>query len=317
MTSDQKVVVICSAGSRTGGPEASFQLVNELTAVGIRAQIWLVTPPQIAGMEAGMSRGERIGDQPELLTAQSNSFTEYAHYQHEDFDGEFSAQTQFVLAEKYLHLVPYLLKARPVIWWLSIDNAFQSLAKINLNFLRLNQVRHLHQCEYARQVLQALGIESLPVYDYTVVDSPLNPLSMAVRPMRLALNAGRKVIYPLKRFAQQLTQEESSLEVILLQGLSRQEVYEALKTARLFYDMGSFPGNDRMYREAALFGTPVMALRAAGASSGAADALSDLYRPSPNEAVSARVAQTVLHILRHPELHSEESTRLRDAVLAE
>lgn len=317
MMNQFKVVVMCSAGSRTGGPEASFQLVNELNELGLAAQIWLVTQPQITAIESAMGRGERIGDQPELLASQSNGFEEYAHYLHTPFDGNFDSKTQFVVAEKYLHLVPYLLNARPVVWWLSVDNAFQSLAKINLNFLRLEQVRHLHQCEYAHQVLSALGMISLPVYDYTVVDESTASLPVESRPMRLALNAGRKVIFPLKRFSQQLTQAEPGLEVVLLQGLERQQVYDTLRSARLFYDMGSFPGNDRMYREAALFGTPVMALRVAGAASGTAEALADLYRPHAHEAMSGRVAQQILHMLRRPKLHAESGAKLQSRVRQE
>jgi hypothetical protein len=101
----KKIVVICSAGSRTGGPEACFQLVQVLITLGLKAQIWLVTPPQIKGIEAEIAQGRRLGDQPELLTSQPNIFPEYECYQHEIFDGKFDGQTQFVLAEKYLHLI--------------------------------------------------------------------------------------------------------------------------------------------------------------------------------------------------------------------
>jgi hypothetical protein len=81
--------------------------------------------------------------------------------------------------------------------------------------------------------------------------------------------------------------------------------------------MGNFPGNDRMYREAAIFGTPVMTLKVAGASSGAANDLANLYRPAPKDAVSNGVLETVLHIIRNPELHTNSSAKLRTTVLAE
>ena len=309
-----KIVMVCSAGSRTGGPEASFQLVHELNAVGLSAEIWLVTPTQVAAMEASMSRGERIGDRPELLTSEENQFDEYARYQHTVFDGQFDSQTTFILAEKYLHLVPYLLNARPMIWWLSVDNAFQALAKINLNFLRLPQVRHIHQCEYAQQVLQSLGISSQPVFDYTVIDDTARSIPLPDRRMKVALTAGRKVIFPLKQFAQKLCSIEPNLEVVLLQGLSREAVYEALSTARLFYDMGNFPGNDRMYREALLFGTPVMTLDVAGATGGALAQLPSFYRPTLSQATSSPTIQKMLHILHHPSLHDAQYEDLRRVV---
>lgn len=314
---NKKIVMICTAGSRTGGPEASFQLINEINEIGFFGQIWLVTPHQIALIEDSIKNGKRIGEESELLISQSNIFDEYSHYNYEIFDGKFDSDTRFILAEKYLHLIPYFLNCHPVIWWLSVDNAFQSLAKINVNFLRIEKVKHLHQSEYARNFLSALGIKSLPVYDYTVIDENILVKTTTERPMRLALNAGRKVIYPLKRFAKQLMEVEPDLEVILLHGLERQEVYNALKTSRLFYDMGSFPGNDRMYREAASFRTPVMALRVAGASSGSADALPDLYRPQASEATSTKSIQTVLHILRFPELHLNSNDILIQNIMAE
>ena len=52
--SSPDVVVVFSAGSRTGGPECCFQLVHELTeCLQIDARVWLINPMQQRDIEEG------------------------------------------------------------------------------------------------------------------------------------------------------------------------------------------------------------------------------------------------------------------------
>ena len=78
--------------------------------------------------------------------------------------------TCVVLAETYVHWLRYFQPCTPMVWWLSIDNAFEYLSvnKINMNLLRSERVLHTYQSSYAHDVIRALGcLRTLPLSDYT------------------------------------------------------------------------------------------------------------------------------------------------------
>ena len=149
-----------------------------------------------------------------------------------------------------------------MVWWLSVDNAFEQLAvqKTNLNHLRSERVLHTYQSGYAHDVIRALGCHrTLPLSDYTP-DFTLDETAAPAAPKTdIALNANHKVIYDVGAIAARL-ERECSVKVHLIRGLSRAQVYDALDCSKLFIDLGNFPGKDRLAREALLRQCCVFAL---------------------------------------------------------
>mgnify|MGYP003340527767 CR=1 FL=1 len=109
-----------------------------------------------------------------------------------------------------------------MVWWLSIDNAFEylSVQKVNLNALRTERVLHTYQSGYAHQVIRALGCHrTLPLSDYTpgVTDAASWPKT------DIAINANHKVLYDVGAIAARL-ERENGCRVHLIRGMSRAQL---------------------------------------------------------------------------------------------
>jgi hypothetical protein len=97
-----------------------------------------------------------------------------------------------------------------------------------------------------------------------------------------------------------------------IQNMSFQEVAQALSTATLYLELGHLPGRDRMPREAAHFGTPVVCL-----ARGAGYCWQDVplpvdYRISFREGWPQQAADAVRRVLDEPEraVREQESYRI-------
>jgi hypothetical protein len=73
------------------------------------------------------------------------------------------------------------------------------------------------------------------------------------RPYRIAINPRKGI-----RYARPLIDLLHSEEIIVLQGMDRRAVGNALRNAQTYVDLGAHPGRDRIPREAALAGCVVI-----------------------------------------------------------
>ena len=144
--------------------------------------------------------------------------------------------------------------------------------------------------------------------DYTVVPS-FETDSISDRPLRVAVNAGQKVIVDLTMLELFLRNIFPDLEFVQIRGMKRHEVFQTFSTSRLFIDLGSFPGRDRMAREAALLGANVIVARAGSAARHDDFPIPDCYRIAPHDI--EKVAILGAHMLQFPELHSPQFESFR------
>ena len=247
---------------RTGGPEAIHQLSDALLEQGFDARMVYYDFDQIATIEQSPPQdGYRFG-------LRENTIEEYVRYKTNIVDAiPNDPDAIVVLPEVLCHLTPKFDRATVLVWWLSVDNGFGALSKVNLNYLRAPNVKHAYQSQYARRFLDALGLDCVPLSDYTTDLSALAaPIPMAERPKLVLFNANRKVIADLDAIIAQIDEMDPCVECIKITGTkSRQEMADLFCYARVYVDLGNFPGKDRGPREAAAMGcVPLIASVGAG-----------------------------------------------------
>lgn len=263
------IYLLCLHNVRTGGPEAIHQLSDSLLKQGFDARMVYYNRGHIARLEGGPidEEGYHFSDAPEYMRCQ---FDEYAHYATRiESAVPNSTDAIVVLPEVICHLTPKFNKATVLVWWLSVDNAFGALSRVNLNHLRHEpKVRHAAQSDYAKAFVETLKLNhNFPVdklTDYTPLESgPL--LQWYERPRLVAINANEhKVIYSPDALAAAIQAIDPEIMIEKIQG--GVDTDALFKRARLYVDCGNFPGRDRMPREASRRYCQVLMLAAGAAT---------------------------------------------------
>lgn len=244
------IYILCPDAIRTGGPEALHQLSDALLEQGFDARMVYYTQPQIEALaRASPDDSYRFG------SPTNSGFEEYSHYKRvvtKDGIVPNAPGEVIVLPEPLCHLAPKFNRSRVLVWWLSVDNSFGALSRVNLNHLRAGNVDHVAQSVYARGVIEALGLPfGGMLSDYTVdLIEYAKPLPSGQRPKLLAYNANHKVIADWLVIIDEIAKLDPEVECVPVRG-GRRDVAELFAKARVYVDLGCMPGKDRMPREAA------------------------------------------------------------------
>lgn len=188
-------------------------------------------------------------------------------------------------------------KIKKCIWWLSVDNfylSFISHSKKNLflprainkltflifrkkifditslvykklekNQLDLNEFKtirdtdcHLVQSYYAMKHLEEKGIEKNKIF---YLSDYLNEKFLKVQ-TGLSHKQNIVVYNPKKgySFTKKIIKRTKDIEFLPIINMTRQQVVETLKKAKVYIDFGNHPGKDRIPREAAILGCCVI-----------------------------------------------------------
>ncbi|MEN9315595.1 MAG: hypothetical protein RIS35_1988 [Pseudomonadota bacterium] len=309
-----KIVILVPFAARTGGPEACYQLSDALLRQGFDAEVWPLAPEDQHALRRAMLSGARFVRDGLTLPVRENPIEDYRRYLSRPFPGRArDASTVFVLPEIFAWAVPLFAGTNVILWWLSVDNAFEALARVNLNHLRQPRVRHACQSFYALRTVETLGFTPSMLSDYTVVPELEVPAPEG-RPMKVCLNAGPKVIFNLGQLRSMLEKEDPAIEVVPLRDMPRQAIYRHFSSASLYVDLGQFPGKDRMVREALLLGANVLIARAGAGANPVDYALPEECRWALGSA--GELVARLVRLLRDPGAVAErlapERARLRD-----
>lgn len=279
------IYILALHGAVTGGPEAVHQLSDALIDQGHDARLVYFRWGDIRA-EVRFPDGTPAGVDwhvPGQFPDHRAYAAEYARYKVKlarDIPDE--AGNVIVLPETAAPLAASFKHAKVLIWWLSVDYAFGCLSPngnfckkpetgeltpFNLNYLRRPNVYHAAQSRYAEGFAKALGLNTIGMLsDYTVdLTEYADPLPMSERPKLVAFNArADKVIADLPAIGEEIAKLDPEIRCIAIQGMPREEVAAIFAAARVYVDLGNFPGKDRMPREAARMGCAV-AVAPAGA----------------------------------------------------
>jgi hypothetical protein len=232
----QRVIVLCPAGTISGGPEALHQFAGMLRAKGVDAAIVYYPAAPLANPVP----------------------TPYQHYdvaiRHAIED---DPTTVIVIPEVVTSLAWKFPLAKKAIWWLSIDNYFkwQHFNPGPSVFASRSDLVHLCQSHYAYDFLAHRGVRPLLMLtDFLTEDAFLPGQAAAAARLPLVAYNPKRASRSLER----LMAQTSNHVWLPLQNMDKTELSEVLRTVRLYVDFGSHPGRDRIPREAALCGAVVI-----------------------------------------------------------
>lgn len=223
-----EILHVCPANCATGGPECIHEFVSELNKIdGVHARIWYwdikSNPPQ-----------------PE----------EYASYGC-DYVTEIPPDYNGVLIvpEIWANRIMDYPNCIRCIYWLGLD-AYAGWHKINQGaFLKDPGIIHIAQSDYAYDLLRRLKVKHLVKCTDILNDDFYESYKEEERSNAVLYN-------PVKAtpFMWQLMDACKDIEFRPIQNMTRSEVIDAMRHAKLYLDFGEFPGRERIPREAALCG---------------------------------------------------------------
>ena len=239
---NSKVYVACPAADVTGGTELLHQLASKLQKRRIRALMYYYpaeykNPSPAAFSEYGVGYESRIEDEDKNV---------------------------LVLPEVRIEPIFKYSRIRRVVWWLSVDNYYRTLALAKWYArplkkslfevgLRRRVAAHLAQSAYAFDHLTRKGLRNV-----TTLSDYLNKDFLASR-----MNRNRRdiVAYNPKKgfsFMKEVMARSAGIEYVAIENFTRTQVVELLRTAKVYVDFGNHPGKDRIPREAAVSGCCVI-----------------------------------------------------------
>ena len=263
-----RFVLMIPSGAVTGGPECMHQLSDALLRLGHDAHVWYVDRRQARVLDGHTQKRQTILGSRLNFGTPTPPPDEYAHYRVRPCTGPWTIDrdTVFVIPEVFVQWTPIFAGTRLVIWWLSVDNGLAALGTVNLNGLRRQGIFNVTQSRYAAGFVRALGLTLAgPLYDYTPLDPPPQAMQSTDGPARVAINGrpGKVRIDP--HALQAVIEARTGLQAQVIAGLTREQVYALLGASSVYVDLGTFPGKDRMPREAMLRDC-IPLLRQAGAA---------------------------------------------------
>lgn len=256
-----KVYVMAPYHYSSGGPELAHQLVDYLRNKGEEAYIIYAKDRKLVTTD---------------LTVTEN-FKKY----NIEVSGriEYTNANVIVLPEIYLYMIPKLKNIQVCIWWMSVDMALGTNA--NSNFLetfrfkkglldKLRVVKHIrsyknrysfnklkkedyrlthfYQATYIQQFLYGLGLNRVIRLSDFINPEILNHVDGSKAKEDIILYNPSKGI----RYTKRLMKHMPGYRFIALKGFTREQLNNLFDTAKLYIDLGEFPGKDRLPREAAI-----------------------------------------------------------------
>ena len=263
---DSKIFVPCSGSVVSGGAELLHQLVSYLRDHGIDAYVYYY--------------GHGVTDIPNDYKCYNIKLAEKI---------EYNPHNILILFEPQFYRAAEDTQIQKILWWLSVDNFYKysdnylsiydistysvyhalyvfarrlrnrilrknkSQKVLSLKDLSKLDVVSAYQSEYAQNFLQNHGFrEMVPLKDYINIEH-----------CHSFSKKGRKdiVLYNPKKglkFTKSLIKLSPDIEWKPIINMTRQQVIDVMKTAKIYVDFGYHPGKDRLPRECAMNGLCVI-----------------------------------------------------------
>lgn len=299
-----RTIIVCCPRSVTGGPELLHQLVHELRRLGHDAYIHYYPSD-------GYYRRPQA----------------YDHYDAPQVDWRDEPDCLIVLPEVATRLAFRVRKARVVLWWLSVDSYYavstahplaklpRVLGKATILFACLRRYTHLCQSMHAMIHLRRYGIASRILGDY------LNHDYMSLAHEESGIERENLILYNPKKGAEvtkRLIQSCPEMQFVPIRNMTRAEVIQLMRRAKLYIDFGHHPGKDRMPREAAIAGCCIITGRRGSAGNSEDVPISAEYKISERNAdFPAQFRRLAIDIFENFPRRSAEFTSYRAAILEE
>lgn len=258
LAEDSIIYVVCPANNKTGGTELLHQLVYQLNDIGRIAVIAYY-------LEGSTNKKNPI---PEEFKKYVKDFC----YIDDIVDDK---ENVLILPEVCIGKHKKFKKIQKTVWWLSVDNYFATLGKLNrlkrygfasfLKHLWLNDYSkekdlfkiqvHLYQSYYAADFLENIGVSKDKMWylsDY-INDIYITEFDKDKKEDIVIYNPKKGYEFTLK-----LIEKAPHLKWIPIQNMTNSQVQDLMHSAKVYIDFGNHPGKDRIPREAAMSGCCVI-----------------------------------------------------------
>ena len=296
------IYVISPARLVTGGTELLHQLVGHLVAAGRNASIvytpwgseW-ATPDEFKRYGCPVAR-EPVDESGVAVIVPEVSTEHLAHFR----------------------------RARPVVWWLSVDNYRGGFGDRHQFLHYVHRwifpdmppgATHLFQSAYARDFVgKRFRRTGAMLTDY-LADEYVGggpPLSECSRNNIVAFNPRKGWNYTSK-----LIKTFPGIQFMALEGMDRLQIKGALDTCKVYIDFGDHPGKDRLPREAAVCGAVVIVGRRGSARYAQDVPLPESYKVDPRKLSVDSVGRMIQDAMDRFDWHQVRQASYRAAILDE
>jgi hypothetical protein len=246
------IYITCPANQATGGPFLLHQLAFKLLQLGFNAKMF-------------------------YSTENKNINPVHDFYKHFEvpytFEIEDISNNILVVPETTIEFIFEYKTIRKVIWWLSVDNYFETHKKhsfslkrflgikkkrYSYNFNKLPKHSHWVQSYYAEQFLKSKNL-----YDIDFLSDYLDPIFInEVKNLNIDFIDKKDIISynPKKGYdiTKELIKKAPHINWVPIENMTPIEVKELLIKSKIYIDFGNHPGKDRIPREAAMCGCIVI-----------------------------------------------------------
>ena len=320
----RKIYVYCPASVVTGGGELLHQLVDFLNHYGECAYIVYI--------------GKNDHKVPNAYSKYNIKVTEFVD------DNDSSV---VVCGEGFLYLASQYKNAQIILWWLSVDNAYNS--ELQLQYISLKDVfkwkfrtglralklrlknkmffKHLsirkirslnainaYQSEYARLYLESLGFERLvPLKDYINTEYyQADMINNSVRKPKVLYNPRKGV-----EFTEKLIAMSPDIQWCPIQNMNRQQILDIFHSSMLYIDFGNHPGKDRLPREAALNGCCIITGRRGAAKNDIDINIPSAYKFDEKTSSKEEIVNRIRFVLNNYEICKKDFYHYKELILSE
>src|SRR5574344_1418 len=226
-----KVIIVCP-WNITGGPDALHQLCGSINRQGGHAYIYYTEKP-----------------------AKSNEYALLPYLQqyfiHTIDHIEDASDTAVVLPEIYVNAVGSFTKATVFLWWLGLSES--SMLVYDKFRSKLESTRLFNACANSRVYVE------LTQRKYKNTLRLIEPIAPIMRQTTKEERQNYVVYNPVKgsdRYVEKISVhlDDSEVKLIPARSMSSSQLAKTFSTSKVYLDFGTFPGRERMPREAATAG---------------------------------------------------------------
>lgn len=304
--------------------------------------IYILCPPQLAtgGPEALHQLGyvlKNLGCNVKMLYSKFKINPVHTFYKSYNVPYTFSAvddiNTIVVIPESMTNWISRFQLSEKKVWWLSLDfyEILMNSRNLKRNFFRNifvpykhreyifeknKTVYHLYQSQRTKDFLDTKVLDNKTEYlcDY------VNDLFFENISLIDSTKKGNIITYNPKKGLkkiQEIIENLPEYRWIALENLTKIELRDILRSAKLHIDFGYFPGRDKIPREALVSGCCLLTGREGTAGYKEDLGIPEKYKLSDGEISVENVTSMVKHVLTNFEEVQAEFSSFRDFVLSE
>jgi len=180
--------------------------------------------------------------------------------------------------------------------------------------LKIKEVQfHLYQSYYAKNFLESLGIHNVAyLSDYLNNEFLLEDVPPDTKEDIVAFNPKKGFSFTRKIIA-----TAPDITFVPIKNMSRSEVIQLLKKAKVYIDFGNHPGKDRIPREAAILGCCVVVGKKGSAANPYDVPIPDKYKFEVNSENIPAIVRTIKYCLHSYQEANRDFAAYRESVRQE